>query len=130
MSKHTITIRRTEHSEQSAVIDWRNANIGAMPELRWLHAIPNGGARSISVAVQLKMEGVTRGIADLFWPLKRHDYCGLYIEMKMHPNKPTPEQLEFMQYAHAQGYCALVCYSADEAIDALKWYYTYDGIPF
>lgn len=122
--------RRSEHAEQSAVIDWRDAMVAQWPELKYLHAIPNGGKRDVVTAVNMKREGVTRGVPDLSWPLARHMYHGLYIEMKVHPNTPSDEQTDFLNWLSSQGYCALVCYSAEEAIEALKWYYTYDGIPF
>lgn len=75
----------------------------AVPELRWFHAIPNGGSRGDSAASRskqggaLKAEGVKRGIPDTFLPLPLWGatgntglgqlnrcivYAGLYIEMK------------------------------------------------
>lgn len=71
-----------------------------VPELRWLHAIPNGGYRDKITAGKLKAEGVKRGIPDIFLPLtmnfpppivqiigeplppKRVQFSGLYVEMK------------------------------------------------
>lgn len=69
-----------------------------VPELRWLHAIPNGGYRDKATAGKLKAEGVKRGVSDIFLPLpmrgpivggsyqgqelQTHLYCGLYVEMK------------------------------------------------
>lgn len=68
-----------------------------VPELRWLHAIPNGGYRDAVTAGKLKAEGVKRGVCDVFLPLPmiRHSsgglmnaaerllaYAGLYVELK------------------------------------------------
>ena len=50
----------SEHDEQSAfmqAVQYLEHNI---PELRWLHAIPNGGARNVVVATHMKQEGVKR----------------------------------------------------------------------
>lgn len=122
--------RILEHDEQCAVIEWRDRMVSQWPELKYLHAIPNGGKRDVRTAVKLKREGVTKGVPDLSWPLARHQYHGLYIEMKVHPNTPSDEQTDFMNWLTSQGYCALVCYSSDEAIEAIEWYRKFDGLPF
>lgn len=122
--------RNLEHDEQCAVIEWRDRMVWQWPELKYLYAVPNGGKRDVRTAVKLKREGVVRGVLDLAWQLTRHEYHGLYIEMKVRPNKPTDEQLEFIRWLVEQGNCAKVCYSAEEAIDTITWYYNYDGIPF
>lgn len=43
----------------------------------------------------------------------------LAVECKMPGNKPTPEQLDFMQKVRHQGGIAVVIYDAQELIDAL-----------
>lgn len=84
-----------------------NAHIAyPVPELRWLHAIPNGGQRDKITAGKLKAEGVKKGVLDVFLPLPMHfegrtvaterdgefviltRYCGLYLELK------RPEKLK------------------------------------
>jgi hypothetical protein len=118
-----------------------------IPELKWLHHIPNGGSRgdtakSRAIAGgQLKAEGVKSGVFDLFWPLPRLDYdlidriergyAGLYIEMKKPAEyrKDNPKagcseaQKEFGDFAHSQGYYVAVCYSWDEAAEVIRDYY-------
>lgn len=118
-----------------------------VPELKWLHHIPNGGsrgdnARSRAIAGgQLKAEGVKSGVFDLFWPLvcKNHNgefadqvrYAGLYIEMKRpsekHKDYPkhgcSPTQIEFGFFAHMQGYYVTVCYTWEEAAKVIQDYY-------
>jgi hypothetical protein len=78
----------------------------AVPELRWCHAIPNGGSRGDdkrSRAIQggkLKAEGVKPGVLDVFLPvvvrgavsgapepLRCIIYAGLYVEMKRGENE-------------------------------------------
>src|SRR5699024_10256580 len=75
-------MRMTEHDEQVQLIRWAGLARGAYPALRWLHAVPNGGARNIVVARKLKAEGVQRGVPDLCLPVPRGPYHGLYIELK------------------------------------------------
>lgn len=116
-----------------------------VPELAWLHAIPNGGNRgdtAKSRAIEggrMKAEGVKPGVLDLFWPLQRtlysgsevRVYCGLYIEMKRPDLKSvknplaglSDEQKEFGQFVIDQGYRAVVCYNWQEAAKEIQEYY-------
>ena len=92
--------------------------------LRWLHAIPNGGARDARVGAMLKAEGVKRGVSDLFLPFAARGRHGLYIEMKR-PGalcEVKPDQKEFMAWCDQAGYLAQVFDRAEDAIEALKWY--------
>jgi hypothetical protein len=99
-----------------------------IPELKWVHAIPNGGSRGDteqSRKVQggkLKAEGVKAGIPDLFVPIRRGKAGGLYIEMKKPGGKPSAEQKEFGAFAIAQGYQFEVCDSYNKAVAVLKNY--------
>lgn len=122
-----------------------------VPELAWLHHIPNGGSRGDSAKSraiaggQLKAEGVKSGVFDLFWPLVRNEriysghgselvsilWAGLYIEMKKPSEKRADRydagcsdaQKAFGAYAHSQGYYVCVCYSWQEAAKVLQDYY-------
>lgn len=106
-----------------------------MPALKWLHAIPNGGARgdgrdATVRGANLKAEGVRAGVADVFLPVPRNGWHGLYIEMKKPSLKPvktgrgglSDEQLEFRDYARMSGYGWVVCYSWEHAVEVLKQY--------
>ena len=96
----------TEHQEQVALFRWA----AYKPELRWMHAIPNGGKRTIGVARKLKAEGVTPGIPDIFCPFPRPGYSGLYIELKRTKGSSTsPDQKEAIAYLESQGYAVAVC---------------------
>lgn len=133
-------IKTSEHGEQVAVIEWKNWNIGNYPELKWLHAIPNGsklpygrdkyGNRYSKEAKHLSAEGLTAGVADLCLPTPRSRYHGLYIEMKSLEGKPTPTQEEFLYFVSLQGYKALICYGADEAIKAIEDYLRLPPFPW
>lgn len=107
-----------------------------IPQLHWLHAIPNGGARGDSAASrairggQLKAEGVRNGVADLFLPWPSRQWHGLYIELKAPSKRPkrdgagglSAEQTAFATYARSVGYGWVVCYSWREAADMLRKY--------
>lgn len=114
----------TEHEEQSAVIRWAAATTGVRPELRLLFAIPNGGMRDKRTAAMLAAEGVRAGVPDLFLPVARQGAFGLWLELKRadRSNHPTPEQCAWVSALRAEGYRAVVCYGAAEAIAALTDY--------
>ncbi len=117
---YVIIYPMSEHDEQSAFFE----AVGYMknPALRWLHAIPNGGARNVVVATRMKQEGVKRGVWDVFLPYPCGGYHGLYIEFKYGNNKLTPEQKEFGEYLVEHGYKTGVAHSADEALEILNSY--------
>ena len=123
----------SEHAEQKAVCDWwRLACKGyGLPEFS-LFAVPNGGARHPVVGRKLKAEGVRAGVPDLFLAVPRRypaaeetpgfEFIGLFVEMKRKPNKPSPEQEDVLLYLRQRGYHAVIAWSADEAIRAIKAY--------
>lgn len=95
----------------------------AIPELRWCFAVPNGGKRDAITAGRMKAEGVKAGVLDIFWPLKRGLYSGLWLEMKKPGCKLSPEQIDFIAHAEAQGYRCAVAYSWREAADIIRNYF-------
>ena len=63
------------------------------------------------------------GVPDLFLPVPKNGYHGLFIEMKYGSNKVTENQEKFLQNAANIGYAVSVCYSANEAIKRIEDYY-------
>ena len=112
----------SEAEEQEAVITWRNYNQRKHRCLKFLYHTPNGGSRNIAEAVHLKRMGVVAGVPDLFLPFNNGRYCGLWIEMKTEKGRPTACQREWIEWLNSQGYMALVCHGAGEAINALEVY--------
>jgi len=117
---------RTEHDEQVEVILWAEHVRHRMQVLRWLHAIPNGGARAKVVASKLKQEGVKPGVPDLCLTAARGGHHGLYIEMKSLEGSESREQKEWRQHLNEEGYLSIVCKGAREAIRALCDYLEMD----
>ena len=112
-----------EHREQVHLIRWADIVMADQhPNAGKLFAIPNGGHRNKQVAHKLKEEGVRAGVLDLFFPEARGGYFGLWIEMKVRPNRPTPEQLARIKQHLDDGYYAAVCYSHEQAQTLLLWY--------
>lgn len=114
----------TEHMEQVALFSWAAVQAHQWPELALMFAIPNGGHRHISVARRLKAEGVKRGVPDIFLPVlaEGRRYYGLFIELKVKPNKPTKDQLSWLERSTKLVIAAKVRYSADEARNVICEY--------
>lgn len=115
---------RSEDTEQILVIQWARSNVGAHPELKWLHHIPNGGSRNKQEAVKLKHMGVMAGVADLHLPYPKGIYHGLYIEMKYGSNRQQESQKEFLGDMADAGYFVATCYTAEIAVKVLREYCT------
>lgn len=115
---------RCEDEEQAAVFEWAALSQARLPELRLLFASANGGYRPYVSGARLKRMGVRAGIPDLCLPVPRDPYHGLWVELKVGKNTPTPEQLRWMNELNGQGYCAVVCYGADEAMRVIEAYLT------
>ena len=120
-----------EHQEQKHVMLWAGIQAKSMfPELRLLYAIPNGGDRDVRVATKLKAEGVRAGVPDFHLPIARHGYHSLYIEMKKPSAKPkrggkggvSTAQRWWIDELGKHFNKVVVCYGADEAIEAIKDY--------
>ncbi|HBR31933.1 MAG TPA: VRR-NUC domain-containing protein [Clostridiales bacterium] len=100
-----------EADEQAALFDWAEVMSKTYPELELLHHIPNGGSRHPKEAANLKRQGVKAGVPDICLPVPRCGYHGLYVEIKVKPNKPTEEQLKWLKNLYKQGYDVCICYS-------------------
>lgn len=115
---------RCEHYEQKALFEIAALHENKWPELKLLHAVPNGGYRHKSTAVKLKAEGVKPGVPDIDLPVLRGGYSGLHIELKVWPNKVTPEQDAWLKALRGQGRYCTVCYGASEAWYVIMRYLT------
>ena len=110
----------SEHKEQVALFRWAEFAAARRPELRLLHAIPNGGHRHKAVAARMKAEGVRRGVPDICLPVARGPYHGLYIEMKTRRGRTSADQERWIAALRAQGYRAEVCRDWSEAREAIE----------
>ncbi len=119
------TVRSPEHLEQVALMQWAKLSEGRYPELRLLHAVPNGGHRHLAVAAAMKAEGVKAGVPDLDLPVARGPWHGLRIELKARGGTLTAAQREWIDALRAEGYRAEVCVGWEAAknliVDYLTW---------
>ena len=112
----------TEHAEQVAVFAWAALNFQKYAELRLMFAIPNGGLRNKITAANLKAEGVRSGVPDIFLPVSRGPWHGLFIEMKKQGGRVEPDQEKYMVAVRTQGYGASVCVGWQKAVQVLIQY--------
>lgn len=117
----------TEHQEQVSLFEWSAWQEGLWPELRLLHAIPNGGKRDIRTAAMLKAEGVKPGVPDICLPVPRGGKHGLYIELKRRKGGTvSKEQEAWIRALMEQGYSCAVCYGWDQARETILQYLKQD----
>lgn len=114
----------TEHAHQTALFcAISQPDIQAKyPELMLAFAIPNGGKRDARTAAMLKAEGVKAGVWDIFLPVPVGEYHGMWLELKVKPNKLTTEQGEFYQAMQPYGFDWFVAYTWREAFDKMLSY--------
>jgi hypothetical protein len=97
----------TEHFEQRELVKWFRQSFDGVR----IFAIPNGGARTITTAAKLKVEGVSAGVPDLYVPEWK-----LWIEMKRTKGGVVDKaQKDWHDYLTAIGDVVIVCRGADEA---------------
>ncbi|MNJ28504.1 VRR-NUC domain protein [compost metagenome] len=90
-----------------------------------IYHVPNGGHRHKLVAIKLKEQGVKAGVPDLVLPMARGGHFGLYIEFKAKPPfdaAVSPSQDAYIQALLDQGYLAIVCRGAIDALEAIRAY--------
>ena len=88
-----------------------------------LHSSLNGLKRTKNAQGKAEAQGMLSGVPDLFLPVPKNGFYGLFIEMKYGDNKVTENQEKFLQNVVNAGYAVSVCYSANEAIKRIEDYY-------
>ena len=107
-----LKISPSEHSEQVGFINWFRSQY---PEIL-IFAIPNGEKRAISVAKRLKMEGVVRGVPDLFIPA-----WNLWVEMKrVSGGRLSTDQKQMISYLENIGHTVIVGKGATDASQHIR----------
>ena len=119
----------SEEQEQWDVMSWSQKEIDTYPDLKLLFHIPNGGWRHIATARKLRWSGVKPGVPDLFLPVPRGGFPGLWIEMKSTDKsaKTSEHQEQWIGDLREKGYKVAVCRGSASAIRILKWYLSLDA---
>ena len=119
----------TEGQEQATLFSWAAMIKCRRPELQLLFHIPNGGERSKVEAARFKAEGVKPGVPDLFLPVARGPWHGLFIELKRQKGgKVSAAQRLWIDALLTQGYCAAVCYGWKDAAKLIEDYLDEKGV--
>ena len=76
----------TELAEQFGLVQWvrwwsHQRELAGLPGIRFF-AVPNGGKRGVTEAAMKLMEGMVKGVPDLWFPQRRRGYSGLVVETK------------------------------------------------
>lgn len=115
--KDINSVVMTEDQEQTALFKWLDAK-GILA-----FAIPNGGHRDLVTATIMKRTGTKRGVPDIFIPIPTKRAHGLFIEMKRKDGGVVSKhQQEWIEKLIDNGYDAVVCKGADEAIKTIELY--------
>lgn len=101
----------TEHDLQVACLRWLQF---AHPRVL-CYAIPNGGYRTITTARAMRAEGQKAGMPDLHFPIARHGYNSLYIEIKNgKAGRLSEQQKEMHKRLRDYGNKVVVCKNLDD----------------
>lgn len=65
---------------------------------------------SIQYGALLKRLGVRKGVADIFLAIPKHQKSGLWIELKAGSNRPSKEQVQFLDRQVKNNYAAACCW--------------------
>ena len=76
----------------------------------------------MSQRIKAKKSGYKRGFPDLFIYEPRGSYHGLAIELKVGYNKPTVEQLTWLNKLTERGYLAMTSNGLDQTIEIIETY--------
>jgi hypothetical protein len=74
---------------------------------------------------RMKEMGYCVGTPDIHIPVPNRFYHGMYIEMKVKPNKPTDNQLSVMKELEKCGYKCVVCYSIESFMEEVNRYFDF-----
>ena len=96
--------------------------------------VPNGGARTAVAGAKMKAAGVVRGYPDIMVfapesvpPINRKTYvtprCGLALELKVWPNKPSTDQELIHEILRGAGWRVVVCWCLDAVISECERYF-------
>ena len=116
--------KHREYITQCAVIKWftlAHRSLG-IPDAFLLMHYPAGAHISVLQGSRFKQAGLRPGVPDLQLCVPRWPCPGLWIELKATNGRLSPEQRTMHALLKAQGYQVLVCYSSQQAIDAITQY--------
>ncbi len=113
----------TEAQEQKLFFKWARANQIKFPELQLIFSTLNGVRLAPRLRKEMKEQGNRAGVPDVFLPVSRNGWHGLFIELKrIKGGRLSNDQKNFLSLLVGQNYFAIVCRGHKEAIKAVKEY--------
>ena len=88
----------------------------------WCH-VANERKTSQQQGKRLKLKGVKSGVPDVLIFEPNNKYIGLAIELKIKPNEPTENQLNWLNNLNKKGWYTAICYNFNEFEQEFKKYY-------
>ena len=116
MKKRTVN-QNTEYQLQKAVCKYLD-----LSNILYCASMNGQYQKYQSQRNKAKATGMKKGVPDLFIYEPRGQYHGLAIELKVGYNKPTKEQLEWIEQLNKRKYKAVVCRGIDETLFELQNY--------
>lgn len=114
---------KSEHKQQVHIFKFAELMESQYPELRLLNGSLNGVRLTIGQAKKAKAAGMKAGYPDIFLPVSRQGYHGLFIELKKQKGgRLTTGQRRWLMNLQGQGYYACVAKGADAAKEVLIKY--------
>ena len=121
-----MKLELSEFDEQCCFFNWIRSPfvLKKYPALKWTFCTGNGLRLTIGQAMKYKQQGGKKGVLDVAIIAARGPYHGLFIEMKKKKKGVvSPEQKEFIADVTKEGYRAVVCRGAREAIAEVEEYF-------
>ena len=125
-------MKTIETDKQAALFRWSKMMERYHPELALLNGSLNGVRLTIGQAVKAKKQGMKKGFPDIFLPVPKGGYHGLFIELKIKPYRNhkkkivypeiSGEQLWWIAKLKAMGYRAEICKGFDAAQNEIMNY--------
>jgi len=110
-----------EKDEQKAVVAWCRAK--HVPIFASMNGVMIGGENKFAMIANLKAQGLEVGTPDLFIPIAKNGYHGLFIEVKrIKRSVVRPEQVAWIELLNKNGYKAVIAYGYQESIEYIGAY--------
>lgn len=106
--------------EHINIVNWFNFEFPDLVDD--FHHFANERRCSIQEGRTLKRMGVKKGVADFFLAIPLNGKAGLWIELKVGKNKPSPEQLAFAERKIKRQYAFAFVWGFQAAKDAISTY--------
>ena len=112
-----------EWQHQAKIFKWAEHYALENKLIKVLNGSLNGVRLSIGQATKAKRTGMKKGFPDIFLPVPKNDYHGLFIELKREfSGTVSKEQKIWLLALNRQRYLAMVCKGSDDAINLIKQY--------